>query len=57
MTDAHNSSGDTKRFCPVIKKNISGFQCQLYQGVEYKKAAACMSCPYRNEAIHGRRKQ
>jgi len=57
MTRAHRSRGETKRFCPVIRKKISGFQCQLYQAVEYKKAAACMSCPDRNEVIHGRRKQ
>jgi len=26
-----------------MKKKISGVQCQLYQGVEYKKEATCFS--------------
>jgi hypothetical protein len=32
---------------------ISAFQCQLYQGVEYKKAAVCMRCQHRNEVTYG----
>lgn len=53
---AAGSSPNDKRLCPLFRKNINGVQCQLYQGVEYKRAAACRSCPYRNEATHGGRK-
>ena len=56
MTDGRDGAGEAKRFCAVIKKRITGFQCQLYQGVEYKKYTECMSCRYRNEVTYGRRK-
>jgi len=46
-----------KMLCPLFKKNINAFQCQLYQGVEYKNAEACVSCPHRNEVVYGQSKQ
>lgn len=57
MRGMPGSNPEVKRFCPVIGKKINGVQCQLYQGVDYKMAPACKSCPHRNEAIHGNRKQ
>jgi hypothetical protein len=57
MVQSGGSSPGGKMFCPLFKKEINAFQCQLYQGVEYKNAAACMSCVHRNEAVYGQSKQ
>ena len=53
MKPARNSPGEANRFCAAIGKTITGFQCQLYQGVDYKKDPTCMNCSYRNEARDG----
>ena len=57
MNKLANTTVMDRRLCPLLRKEITGVQCQLYQGVEYKNSPTCMSCSHRNEVNHGRRKQ
>ncbi|MDP2898745.1 MAG: hypothetical protein Q8Q12_19580 [bacterium] len=57
MSKSSDTAAKNRRPCPLLKKDITGVQCQLYQGVEYKNSPVCKSCSYRNEVNHGGRKQ
>lgn len=57
MTKSSDTIARNRRSCPLLRKEITGVQCQLYQGVEYKNSPTCVSCSHRNEVNHGRKKR